>query len=174
MSDGRPIPCIYEGDGEFRARGARWAGLCDKRFVVGETYLLIEEEQRSIESHRHQFAYLRDVWLNWPEYADLQFVDADDLRKHALIMSGWKIEKKAAFSSNKDATTAMTFAMQQAREYTLFSVSGNVMVALTARSQKMRGPERMTKAEFQKSKTDVLEWIEAYLDDLRKSKGIAA
>lgn len=135
---------------------------------------MVEEESRSIESHRHQFAYLREQWLNWPEYADLQFSTDDDLRKHALIMSGWRIEKKQAFSSNKDANAAAGLVAVMAREYTLTSVVGNVMVVLTARSQKMRGPERMTKKEFQDSKTAAMEWIEAYLDDLRKSKGIAA
>src|SRR5262245_38379342 len=174
MSDGHPIPVVYQGDGEFRARGAAWEARCDKRFTCGETYFLIEEEQRSIESHRHQFAHLREIWLNWPEYADLQFGTYDDLRKHALIMSGWFIEKKAAFSSNKDALQAVALATMMAREYTLFSTAGNVVITRTARSQKMRGAERMTKAEFQKSKTDVMEWIEAYLDELRKSKGIAA
>lgn len=174
MSDGNPIPCVYEGDGEFRARGAAWQARCDKRFACGEVYLLVEEEHRSIESHRHQFAFIRETWLNWPEYADLQFTNEDDLRKHALIMSGWAVEKKQAFSSNRDANNAVAMVMVLAREYVLCSVAGNVMVVKTARSQKMRGPERMTKAEFQKSKTDLMEWIEAYLDDLRKTRGVAA
>lgn len=172
MSEGHPIPMTYEGDGEFRAPGL-WAKRCDHRFTVHEQYSLIEVEARSGASHRQQFAAIRDHWRNWPEHAPLQFNTRDDLRKHALIMSGWRTETKSAFSSNRDAVQAMAIASQSTREYTLFSVEGNILLMWRARSQRMSGPECMANKEFQKSKTDCLEWIEAYLDELRKSRAAA-
>jgi hypothetical protein len=53
--------------------------------------------------------------------------------------------------------------MQRADDGTVFSVAGNVVIERTARSQST-GPNGMRKAEFQKSKTDVLEWTAALIN----------
>lgn len=170
MSDGRPLPFVYEGGGRMRAASAAIASRCDQRFVVGLRYLLVEEEQRSLASHNHQFAEIAERWQSWPEWLELQFGSADDLRKHALIMSGWRHERRWVLSSNKDARLLAAALDDNARDYALISTSGNVVIKWTARSQRMRGPERMSKADFQRSKSDVLEWIEAYLEDAHKQR----
>jgi hypothetical protein len=163
-------PLLYIWDGEVFRPLPHFVARANKQFVVGLRYRLIEEEERSIESHRHQFAAIREHWQNWPEWLDLQFGSADDLRKHALIMSGWRHERRWVLSTNKDARLLAASLDEGAREYALISTSGNVVIKWTARSQRQRGEGCMNKKDFQKSKTDVLEWIEAYLEEAHKQR----
>lgn len=157
-----PVLLEYEGDGIFRAPG-NWARRCDKQFTVHARYHMVAEEERSKVSHDQQFATIDDRWRTLPDHLALQFTTADNLRKHALIMSGWHHERRLACSSQAEARKTAAFIMQIATEYTLASVAGNVVVVRTARSQKMRGPDRMNKADFQKSKQDVFDWIDELL-----------
>ena len=152
-------PILYRWDGEAMHPWRRFAKQCDKQFVVGADYILTEQEDRSAKSHRHYFACIHDCWRNLPDNLTLQFTDDEMLRKHALIMTGWHIERKLATSSPAEARKIAAFMMDSKREYALFSVAGNVVVERTARSQKTRGPERMSNADFKKSKQDVLDWI---------------
>jgi hypothetical protein len=157
-----PVILEYLGDGEFRAPGG-WAGRCDKQYVVHERYRMMAEEERSAASHGHQFARITECWRSLPDHLALKFATANDLRKHALIMTGWHHERRLACSSPVNARKCAVFVMQIACEYTLASVAGNVVVVRTARSQKMRGPDRMSGDDFQRSKTDVLDWIDDLL-----------
>lgn len=156
MSD---TPIHYRWDGEAMRPWGRFAKLCDKNFVVGADYILTEEEKRSARSHAHFFACVHDCWRNLPDHLALQFASDDTLRKHALILTGWHIERRLATSSPTEARKIAAFMMHGQREYALISVAGSVVVERTARSQKTRGPDRMNNADFQKSKQDVLDWI---------------
>lgn len=167
MSAPAPVLMEYQGDGSFRAVRPV-AVQCDKQYTVHERYRMVVEEERSEASHGHQFANIDDSWHNLPDHLALQFTSADNLRKHALIMTGWRHERRCAFSSAAEARKAAAFIMQIATEYTLASVAGNVVVVWTARSQKMRGPDRMNKADFQKSKQDIFDWIDDLLGVVRE------
>lgn len=161
---------LYVWDGEVFRPLPHFVARANKQFVIGLRYRLVEEEERSIASHRHEFARIGELFQNWPEWLELQFGSADDLRKHALIMSGWRHERRFACSSNKDARLLAAVIEEGAREYILVSIAGNVVIRWTAKSQRMRGEGAMSKADFQKSKSDVLEWIEACLDDAHKQR----
>lgn len=157
-----PIPFTW--DGEAMVPLARFAKLCDKQFVVGEDYPLAVIEERSGVSHKHYFARVHDLWLNLPDGIATQWSKSDDLRKHALIMTGWHKERRVALSSAAEARKIAAFLMARQDDYALISVAGNVVIERIARSQSMR-QDGMRRQEFQKSKDDVLGWIEALIEE---------
>lgn len=155
-------PLTYQWDGEAMRPLARFARLADKQFVVGETYPLAIHEERSGVSHRHYFSCIREAWLNLGDEHALEFTSEERLRKRALIATGWFTERRMVASSTAEARKIVSFMMQRADDGTLFSVAGNIVIERTARSQRT-GAGGMKKAEFQKSKTDVLDWISALI-----------
>jgi hypothetical protein len=155
-------PLTYQWDGESMKPLARFAKLADKHFVVGETYPLTVHEERSSVSHRHYFACIREAWLNLNDEDALEYTSEHRLRKRALIATGWFTERRLTTSSSAEARKIVAFMMQRADDGTVFSVAGNVVIERTARSQRT-GVGGMKKAEFQKSKTDVLEWVAALI-----------
>lgn len=161
MTTGAPLPLTYHGEGEFRAP-PRFAAACDRAYVIGEQYRMGVQEERSGVSHRHFFARVHDLWLNLPDGVATQFTTSETLRKHALIMTGWHKERRLALSSPAEARRVAAFLMGRQDEYALVSVAGCIVIERTARSQSTRA-DGMRKAEFQRSKTDVLEWIEALI-----------
>lgn len=132
--------------------------LADKHYVVGQQYRLAEQEERSRASHNHYFAQIEETWRNLPDDLAVQFTTAENLRKHALIMTGWFHERRFAASSQEEARKIAAFLMQRYEDYALISVAGNVVIERIARSQSTRA-NGMRRAEFQKSKDDVLNWI---------------
>lgn len=152
----------FEWNGEAMVPLTRYNRLANKLFVVGETYSLAEQEDRSGISHRHFFACINEAWMNLPDDLALEFTSAERLRKRALIATGYYTERRLTLSSPAEARKTVSFLMQRADDGTVFSVSGNVVIERTARSQSM-GVNGMRKTEFQKSKTDVLDWIAALL-----------
>lgn len=155
-------PLTYAWDGEAMRPLARFARLADKEFVVGETYQLAVHEERSSVSHRHYFACIREAWLNLSDADALEYTSEDRLRKRALIATGYFTERRLVLSSPVEARKTVSFMMQRADDGTVFTVAGSIVIERTARSQRM-GAGGMKKDEFQKSKTDVLEWIAALL-----------
>ena len=63
--------------------------LADKAYTVGESYLLVTHEIRSSATHNHEFAWLKDAWLNLTEELADQITTQEHLRKRALIDSGF-------------------------------------------------------------------------------------
>jgi len=155
-------PLVYQWDGEAFRPLPRFAKQADKQFVVGMTYPLEVCEERSGNSHRHFFAVVHELWLRLPDSVAMQFATSEKLRKHALIMTGWRKERKLALSSAEEARKVAAFMTGHGDDYTLVSVAGNVVIEWTARSQSTRA-DGMRKAEFQRSKDDVLGWIEGMI-----------
>lgn len=156
-----PIPFAWTDDGVMKPL-PHFARLADKAFVIGEIYRLSVIEERSNTSHRHYFACIREAWLNLNDELALEYTSEERLRKRALIATGWFTERRLITSSPAEARKIVNFMMQRSDDGTLFSVAGNVVIERTARSQRT-GAGGMKKAEFQKSKTDVLEWIAALI-----------
>lgn len=155
-------PLTYQWDGEAMKPLARFARLADKQFVVGETYPLAVQEERSGVSHRHFFASVHEAWGNLPDHLVTEYSSSERLRKRALIATGWFTERRLAASSVAEARKIAAFMMERADDGTVIAVAGNIVIERTARSQST-GANGMRKAEFQKSKTDVLEWIAALI-----------
>lgn len=148
-------PVTFTWDGESMAPLPRFQRLCDKQFVVGESYPLIVQEQRSRETHAHYFAALHDAWQNLPEDVAERFPTDEHLRKYALIRAGFADERSIVCSSKAEAQRIAAF-IKPIDGYAIVVVKEATIKVYTAQSQSMRA---MGKAEFQKSKQAVLDVV---------------
>lgn len=135
--------------------GRHWAGLCDRRFVVGARYALAEQHERSLASHRQYFASLHEAWLQLPEAMTDDYPTSEHLRKKALIATGYRDERSLVCASKVEARRVAAF-VRPADGYAVISTNGPVVVVWTAKSQSMRA---MGKKAFQESKQAVLDYV---------------
>jgi hypothetical protein len=129
--------------------------LAASRFEVGADYLLAPVSVRSEISHDHEFAWLAEAWKTLPERLADQFPTAEHLRKRALIDAGYYHETIVDAGSNAAALRVAAF-MKAKDEFALVIVRGPFAIERTAKSQSKRA---MDKAEFQASKTAIMEVI---------------
>ena len=145
-----------------------------KQYAVGETYRLVVEEDRSINSERHLFAEVEEAWKHLPHDLAEQFPTPDHLRKRALIDAGYYHQEIIDCADPAAAQRVAAYAKRR-DVYALITVAGSFVVIRHAKSQS-RGS--MKKAEFQESKTAVLEIVSALVGvspaKLTKNAGRAA
>lgn len=151
MTPDRPQGFTWDGD----AMIPRAPRLADKAYTVGETYLLVPHEERTSATHNHEFAWLKDAWLNLPENLADQFPTQEHLRKKALIDAGFYNETIVDAGSNA-AALRVASAFRQIDDFSLVIVRGVFVIRRTAKSQSRRS---MNKQEFQASKTAILEIV---------------
>lgn len=151
MTPDRPQGFKWDGEAMI-PRSSRLAG---KAYTVGETYLLVAHEERSSATHNHEFAWLKDAWLNLPEALADQFPTQEHLRKRALIDAGFYAETIIDAGTNA-AALRVASAFRSREEFSLVIVRGPVVVIRTAKSQSRRS---MKKQEFQASKEAILEVV---------------
>lgn len=150
-------PLMFDWDGE--AMIPRHPRRADQLFVVGQSYSLIEHEERSTATHNHEFAWLKEAWMNLPEnLADL-YPTQEHLRKRALIEAGYYDETIIDAGSNA-AALRVASAIRAREEFSLVIVRGPAVVIRTAKSQSRRA---MNKQEFQASKTAIMEVVAAMI-----------
>lgn len=145
-----PLP--FRWNGEAMAPLPRFAKDCDKHFVVGEIYRLVEHEDRSIRSHQHFFASVNEAWKNLPDDLMEQFPTPDHLRKYALIKAGFADSRQLVAASKAEARRIASF-VRPCDEYAVVAVHEAVVTIWTARSQSMKA---MGARDFQASKDAVL------------------
>jgi hypothetical protein len=142
----------------------RWSGdaleplrpkLCDKELVVGAVYWMEPEAQRSMKSHRHEFSWLREAWLQLPERLADDYPSSEHLRKRALIDAGFYNETIIDCGSKAGALRVAAFARGE-DEFAVVITRGPVVVVRKAKSQSRRA---MEPKEFQDSKTAILELV---------------
>lgn len=126
--------------------------LADEKLVVGQRYIIKPEEPRSAASHRHEFAEVREAWMNLPEDAHDRWPTSEHLRKWALIKTGWREERSIVCSSAAEANRIKAF-IRGMDDYAVVVAQRNVVIVMTAKSQSMKA---MGKIDFQRSKDDVL------------------
>lgn len=153
MSNARTMGFIWNGE----AMHPRIAGLAARSFEKGRVYLMDVVEQRSRASHDHYFATVADLWANLPEGVD--FATPEHLRKFALIKSGWHDSRSIGCASKAEAQRVAAF-VKPMDDFAIVTVTGALVTVYTAKSQKIR---LMGKADFQKSKDDVLGVIAAMI-----------
>jgi hypothetical protein len=154
----------YRWDGCGMQVLPRFAKAADKKFTVGEIYVLEEIQERSAASHRHFFASVRQAWLNLPERLVLDFPSAEHLRKFALVRAGFYNRRSIAAKSPAEAAKIAAF-IRPMDEFAVVTVDGNIINVFTAKSQNYR---EMDKKEFAASKDAVLRILE---DLLRVEEG---
>lgn len=153
-------PVLFQWTGEEMQPLPRFAKACDAEFTVGEVYRMEVQEQRSLISHNHYFATLQEMFLSLPESADERIRSADHLRKFALIRLGYRDEKSFLCASKAEARRMAAF-VQPMDDYAIVTVHEAMVVVWTAKSQSMKA---MGKADFQKSKDDVLQYCQGILE----------
>lgn len=148
-----PLLFAWEGDA-FRPI-PRHAKECDRRFVIGETYMLDEVQERSTKSHAQYFAAVSTAWQNLPDELAEKWPTSEHLRKHALIRCGF-FDKTSLHASSRAEALRLAAYVRAIDDYAIITVSGSLVERYTAKSQSYR---TMPKGEFQDSKQKVLDWI---------------
>jgi len=150
-----PLTCDWDGE-VFRPIHPRRA---DNYLTVGERYSLVQYEDRSAATHNHQFAWLYDAWMNLPEDIADQYPTPEHLRKRALIDAGF-YDETIIDAGTHAAAIRVAAAVQAIDTFALVFVRKCFVIRRTAKSQSRRA---MKKDEFQKSKTAIMEVIDALL-----------
>jgi hypothetical protein len=152
-----PLPFVYRAESRSFTPRRGFEKHVEVAYADGETVVLVPLESRSQVSHSHYFAVLNELWANLPHEIADQFPTSEHLRKRALIMTGWRDETSLVLPSKAEALKVAAWSRQLLDEHAVISVSGTTVVRLVAKSQSLRA---MGKADFTKSKADVLGWIE--------------
>ncbi len=167
-------PVVYQWSGEEMVPLKRFHNLVNGQFVVGETYMLAEIEERSVRSHQHYFASINEAWRNLPEHLAERFPSAEHLRKWALIKTGYRDERSTVCASKAEALRVAAF-IRPIDDYAVVVVRDAVVIHWTAKSQKLRAMGAKT---FQASKDAVLNEISNLIGvdatELRRNTGKAA
>lgn len=154
-----PIILRYEGDGEFRVLSSYWAARADREFVVGETYKMAEQHDRSSASHNHYFASIAKGHGNLPGELLEIYPSTEHLRKKALIRKGYRDEREYVCAS-KAAALELVRTIRVLDDYAIIEARENVVRIWTAKSQSVKA---MGPKEFQESKQAVLDFIDDLL-----------
>jgi hypothetical protein len=163
-----PIRFRWVGDA-FVPAAPRWAKQCDRQFVIGEEYMLIEEPAHSDNSRRHYFAALREAWLNLPESVADQYATVEILRKKALIRCGYADEQQFVCTSKVEAARLQAF-MLPIDQYAIVAAKECVVTRYTAKSQSKRA---MGNKDFQASKDAVLDYVASLIGTTKDALGKA-
>jgi hypothetical protein len=146
-------PMLFDWNGESMV--PRHPRRADKEFVVGECYSLIQQEERSAASHRHEFAWLKESWLSLPEHLADKFPSPEHLRKFALIRAGYSDSHTITCRSKAEATRVAAF-IRPIDEFAVVIVQGTTVTRYTAKSQSKRA---MGAKEFYESKERIMEVV---------------
>jgi hypothetical protein len=168
------LPYRYEGEGVFRATRRTFAMRADDQYVIGEVYQMAPVEERSAVSHRHEFAWLREAWMQLPDNLAPVYPTPEHLRKRALIEVGWYNEQAIDAESNAAALRVAAF-IRGREEFSVVIVERSTVLVRTAKSQSVRA---MGRKDFQDSKTAIMEIVSDLIgvspDALQRNAGAAA
>jgi len=143
----------YVWDGTAMRPLPPFAASVAGRFAVGEIVALAPSAARSLPSHRHYFACVREAWVNLPERLAAQFPTEEHLRKYALIKAGF-CDERAIVCPSKAEARRIGAVTRPADDYAIVAVTGPVVSVFTAQSQSAAA---MSKSRFQASKAAVLD-----------------
>lgn len=144
-------PQVFRWDGE--AMRPLRPQLADRDFVIGETYRLAEEHERSGVSHRHFFAAVNEAWMNLPAHLAAQFPTSEHLRKYALIKAGYFDGASHVCGSKAEAQRLRAF-VAPIDDFSVVDVREATVTVYRAKSQSTKA---MGREQFQESKDRVLD-----------------
>jgi hypothetical protein len=134
----------------------RFRAAINENFADGAVYWLTVEPQRSEKSHGHEFAWVTEAWKTLPDHLTAEYPSSEHLRKKALIATGWHTVQDYVCTSRAEAARWAENLRREADKYAVIVVSGTVVRVFKARSQ---AKAAMGAADFQASKTHILDWI---------------
>lgn len=152
-----PIYFRWDGDGFVPSSGIA-RRLCDERFTVGQVYPLEEWVDHSQQSHRHQFAFVKEAWESFPDALRERFPTPEHLRKHGLIRKGFCTMRQYTCGSRPEAKRMAAVLRQYLDEYAIIDMDEErpIVTVLEAESQGFRA---MNSKRFQASKTALMEFV---------------
>lgn len=157
----------------------RWTGsamvpihqkIADRQFEKGETYTLVQHEERSSASHRHYHASIAEAHTNLPDEWAQRLPTPEHLRRYALIKAGFADSQTFVASSRAEAQRLAAF-IRPVDEFAVVTVEGPTVTRYVAKSQSYRA---MGKADFQASKDAVLAIVAAMIGVTTEDLGAAA
>lgn len=146
-----PIFATWEGDCFHPLK--RHHNILAATLVIGQTYRLDIDNERSMASHRHEFASLKEAWLMLPENIAQEYASPEHFRKKLLIAEGFYHQRDIVCATNAEAIRWMR-ELRLRDDYAVYSVNGAVIVERVAKSQSVKA---MGKADFQRSKQAILD-----------------
>ena len=149
-----PIKFQWDGDALVPASGY-WRRLCNEHLTVGEIVRMVEENEQSDKSRSHEFAWLKEAWDSFPDELLDQYPNTEILRKHGLIAKGHCTMKQHVCASVAEAER-LAVILKPYDAYAIVRQRGPVVTVYTAVSQSKKA---MGAAMFQKSKTDLMEFV---------------
>lgn len=157
-------PLDYLWDGEGMMVLSRHQNAADQQFTIGQRYRLEVFEERSINSHNHQFAAIAETWSNLPDELAARYPTPEHLRKAALIATGWCDTHTLVCASKAEAIRVAAF-MRPSDEFAVIVAKEATVTRYVAKSQSLRA---MGKDDFTKSKSDVLDYVSALIGSTRE------
>ncbi len=152
----------------------RFAERARKQYEVGQKYRMVEEHERSTNTHNHFFSCLQEAWTQLPEEYAQRFPSVEALRKWSLVRAGFATERSIVADSPEQATQIGAF-VRPSDPYAVITVKGNVVTVYTAMSQSRKA---MPAKEFNSSNQAVLDIVSQMIgvstDELSKNSGKAA
>lgn len=155
MTEAPPIQFAWDGEAMVPASGF-WTRKANECFVVGQRYRMVEENERSDVSHRHEFAWLREAWNSLPDHMLDQYPSSEHLRKHGLIAKGHCTMTQHPCVSVAEAERLEATIRQHVDTYAIVRRRGAVVTVYEAVSQSKRA---MGGPQFQQSKTDLMQFV---------------
>ncbi len=150
-----PIQFQWDGDALVPASGY-WRREADKQFVVGQRYRMVEENEISSASHRHEFAWLREAWNSLPDHMLDQYPSSEHLRKYGLIAKGHCTMTQHPCVSVAEAERLEATIRRYVDKYAIVRRRGPVVTVFEAVSQSKRA---MGAPQFQQSKSDLMDFV---------------
>ena len=158
----RSNPLLYRWNGEAFEVLPSFQKFADKQFCVGEIYHLEEVNERSPNSHNHQFACLQESWMSLHEkYSQEPWAQsAEHLRKYALIRCGFCVTETFTCGTQAEARRWAP-RLRADDEYCIVSVQGSIVHRFRAESQSRRA---MGAKRFQELKQAIFDFIAGLLE----------
>ena len=152
-----PIPTMFDGEA-FRPL-PNFLRIAREHYGLGEVAPMIRHEERSRRSHDHYFASVGEAWKNLPEHLAARHPTAEHLRKFALVQTG-HYDATVYPCQFKTEARRLQAALAANDDFAAIIIDGKTVTKLTAKSQSLQA---MGKTAFQKSKTDVLDYLAALI-----------
>lgn len=153
-----PLDFVWDNDAQvLRPYSPYWARRAAAVFGPGEVLRIVNQQERSINSHRFYFAAVREAWKNLPPLMADRFPSEKHLRKYALIKAGYHLSRSLPCGSPSAARKTMAF-VRPLDEFAIVTVEGSTVWVFTAQSQSYGAMDKKT---FRESAEKVLDVIAA-------------